>query len=179
MANSSLYDALTYELDDDCFVDGSPTAAPTSTGPTVLDTRPNIIIMQPDDLSFYDPWSPPPNNPNRPNKEIPFPDVGLPWMDKLRKYSFVIRADHLLVKGICFSIINTFLCFNGQVLTACKCCKRMLLLQMRYISFLNNDRLVQSFHLTCWAFKLHLLHAISALSSKASSNVFHPFLLYH
>mmetsp|Transcript_4374 Transcript_4374/g.5697 ORF Transcript_4374/g.5697 Transcript_4374/m.5697 type:complete len:89 (+) Transcript_4374:37-303(+) len=49
------------------------------------DARPNIIVMQPDDLFFFDPWGAPPNNPSQPNKSVPFPDEGLPWMDKLRK----------------------------------------------------------------------------------------------
>lgn len=46
--------------------------------------RPNIIIMQPDDFSFFDDWSSPPNNPNRPRKRVNLPINGLPNIEKLR-----------------------------------------------------------------------------------------------
>jgi len=46
---------------------------------------PNIIVMQPDDMEFYDDWSPPPNNPKVPNKKNNFPaGWQLPNIDKLR-----------------------------------------------------------------------------------------------
>jgi len=41
------------------------------------DTRPNIIIMQPDDFDFFDRWSPPPHEP------IDFPKYGLPNIERV------------------------------------------------------------------------------------------------
>ena len=49
------------------------------------DDRPNIIIMQPDDLKFFDTWTPPPKKPSNPNLVFPFPDWGLPNIERLRK----------------------------------------------------------------------------------------------
>ena len=46
--------------------------------------QPNIIIMQPDDLVYFDPWTPPPKNPITPNSTTPFPDYGLPNIERLR-----------------------------------------------------------------------------------------------
>jgi len=49
--------------------------------------RPNIIIMQPDDLPFLEPWTPPPNIPSNPTDTHPFPNNdgnGLPHIDSLR-----------------------------------------------------------------------------------------------
>jgi arylsulfatase A-like enzyme len=51
--------------------------------------KPNIIVMQPDDLQFYDDWSPPPNNPIAPSEMNPIPrssdgNVLLPNMEFLR-----------------------------------------------------------------------------------------------
>lgn len=37
--------------------------------------RPNVIVMQPDDLPFFEDWSPPPNNPSQPDKTVPTPDL--------------------------------------------------------------------------------------------------------
>lgn len=86
--DTDIYDSMDYDLDDDCVVDdGSPTEAPTNAGPTDPDTRPNIIIMQPDDLPFLDEWGPPPNNPESSNSKNTFPDNngnGLPNIERLR-----------------------------------------------------------------------------------------------
>ena len=86
--DTDIYDSMDYDLDDDCVVDdGSPTEAPTNAGPTDPDTRPNIIIMQPDDLPFLDEWGPPPNNPGSSNSKNEFPDNngnGLPNIERLR-----------------------------------------------------------------------------------------------
>lgn len=49
-----------------------------------IHAQPNIIIMQPDDLSFYDDWSAPPNNPSQPRKSVDIPSDGLPNMERLR-----------------------------------------------------------------------------------------------
>jgi len=46
--------------------------------------RPNIIIMQPDDLPFFDIWNPPPNNPTTPDQSINMPNSGLPNIESLR-----------------------------------------------------------------------------------------------
>ena len=59
--------------------------ADESTGQgTSATNRPNIIIMQPDDLQFFDEWSPPPNNPYTPNRQVSLPTNGLPNIDSLR-----------------------------------------------------------------------------------------------
>jgi len=44
----------------------SPTASPSVAKSPIStpEKKPNIIVMQPDDLPFYDRWSPPPHNPN-------------------------------------------------------------------------------------------------------------------
>jgi len=90
------------EIPSDCVIDGeddSPTASPTEGGSTAaptdgspdpptgspIDGRPNIIVMQPDDMEFFDEWTPPPNNPTRANKYNYFPARnGMPHMDSLR-----------------------------------------------------------------------------------------------
>lgn len=46
--------------------------------------RPNIIIMQPDDLPFFDVWGPPPPNPSTPDQSINIPSYGLPNIESLR-----------------------------------------------------------------------------------------------
>jgi len=47
--------------------------------------RPNILIIQPDDLPHYDAWNRPPNTPNDPNRAYPFPSAdGLPNLERLR-----------------------------------------------------------------------------------------------
>ena len=49
--------------------------------------QPNIIVMQPDDLTFFDAWGRPPNNPDELTRFIDFPDNdgnGLPNIERLR-----------------------------------------------------------------------------------------------
>ena len=58
-------------------------ASSTSKFQTVL-AKPNIIVMQPDDLSFYDDWGAPPNNPSTPTLTKSIPTSGLPNMEYLR-----------------------------------------------------------------------------------------------
>ena len=54
--------------------------------PFIVTTTPNIIIIQPDDLPFFDEWTPPPNNPINPNRGVnPLPDQGLPNINFLRE----------------------------------------------------------------------------------------------
>ncbi len=77
VANSAVYDSTSYKLDDDCFIDEDPVQARKG-------TKPNIIIMQPDDLPFFDKFTPPPNNPSEPDLKIEIPDYGLPNIDSLR-----------------------------------------------------------------------------------------------
>lgn len=88
VGNTEIYDSTTYEMPSDCVLDdGSPTQAPTNGGPTSPDTRPNIIIIQPDDFQFLDEWTPPPNTPNNPSSTDTFPDNdgnGLPNIERLR-----------------------------------------------------------------------------------------------
>ena len=48
-----LSDSSDYILDNDCVLEGTDTTAPTSS-PIDSGNRPNIIIMQPDDLEFFD-----------------------------------------------------------------------------------------------------------------------------
>ena len=50
-----------------------------------VQARPNIVVMQPDDLQSYDDWSRPPNNPNsrRANQFRSLPPV--PNIERLRK----------------------------------------------------------------------------------------------
>lgn len=44
----------------------------------------NIIIMQPDDLLFYDEWGAPPNIPNQSNLRTNMPSAGMPNIERLR-----------------------------------------------------------------------------------------------
>ena len=47
--------------------------------------RPNILIIQPDDLPHYDSWHRPPNTPDDPRRKFPFPSTdGLPNLERLR-----------------------------------------------------------------------------------------------
>ena len=95
ISTSAVYDAAEYVLDDDCVEDDTPTASPTTNSPTTFEERrPNIIVMQPDDLEFFDPWTPPPRNPSQPNNDVPFPDVGLEWMEKLREFDLVCHTSN-------------------------------------------------------------------------------------
>ena len=43
-----------------------------------------MIVMQPDDLPFFDEWSAPPNNPSQPRQNTNFPSYGLPNIERLR-----------------------------------------------------------------------------------------------
>ena len=57
---------------------------PPSSSTTITSDRPNVIIMQPDDLHFYDIWNPPPNNPDNPNQSHVTSSYGLPNIESLR-----------------------------------------------------------------------------------------------
>ena len=59
---------------------------------TVFAAQPNIIVMQPDDLQYYDEWSPPPNNPSRANEVLATPSVGLPNMEFLKNGLHMLQA---------------------------------------------------------------------------------------
>lgn len=92
--NTNVVDASTYTLDEDCVEDTgqiipSPSPTPTPTKAPTQPTgdgssRPNIIIMQPDDLVFMDQWGPPPNNPETPNSANTIPPAGMPHIEALR-----------------------------------------------------------------------------------------------
>jgi len=100
--DTRIFDSTTYSLDDDCFIDesgpentaaeipsqvGETEEAPTSLtekDDSSIPKRPNIIIMQPDDLPFYDTWGPPPNNPSTPDQSHDLPNYGLPHIESLR-----------------------------------------------------------------------------------------------
>lgn len=93
VADSDALDSTTYTLDSDCFLDPDPVNGDGSTDTTPTDpptpaprvpTGANVIIMQPDDLSFFDEWSAPPNSPNDANRNTNFPDNGLPNIERLR-----------------------------------------------------------------------------------------------
>lgn len=45
--------------------------------------RPNFIVLQPDDLRFFEEWTPPPHFPRRGQVET-FPQNGLPNIEALR-----------------------------------------------------------------------------------------------
>ena len=47
------------------------------------DRRPNFIVLQPDDLQFFESWTPPPHYPSRPQVAI-LPESGLPNIERLR-----------------------------------------------------------------------------------------------
>jgi len=57
-----------------------PSATKSSSPPT----RPNIIVMQPDDFAFMDEWTPPPDNPDGSSEQDGFPPSGLPNLERLR-----------------------------------------------------------------------------------------------
>ena len=86
ISDTKFMDSTNYQLDSDCVQEGFPTASPTPepTKDPNAPSRPNIIVMQPDDLVFFDEWTPPPNNPKTPNKQETFPAAGLPNIDALR-----------------------------------------------------------------------------------------------
>ena len=56
-----------------------PSATKSSSPPT----RPNIIVMQPDDFAFMDEWTPP-GNPDGFSEQDGFPPSGLPNLERLR-----------------------------------------------------------------------------------------------
>lgn len=73
-------DSLTTEIPSDCVEVVAPTPAPKTR------TKPNVIIIQPDDLPFYKDWTPPPNNPIDPDKETAVPEnFTMPNMERLRR----------------------------------------------------------------------------------------------
>lgn len=101
--DTRIFDSISYSLDDDCFIDGIPDATEsgaatatseipaeieetpsTASDDNIRPKRPNVIIMQPDDLPFYDAWGPPPNNPSTPNQNYELPNYGLPHIESLR-----------------------------------------------------------------------------------------------
>ena len=63
--------------------DDTPPSSSSSSS-TITSDRPNVIIMQPDDLHFYDIWNPPPNNPDNPNQSHVTSRYGLPNIESLR-----------------------------------------------------------------------------------------------
>jgi len=76
-----------YARPDDCVVDPSPGGgAPidVTNPPVSTRKRPNIIIMQPDDLVFMDEWGPPPNNPIASDSANIYPQTGMPNIEALR-----------------------------------------------------------------------------------------------
>lgn len=75
-------DSSDYILDADCVLEGTDTSAPTSS-PIDSGNRPNIIIMQPDDLEFFDEWAAPPNPPDT-KRRPSLPSFGLPNLEGLR-----------------------------------------------------------------------------------------------
>jgi len=60
----------------------SPVTSPVQSPPT-NNGKPNIIVMQPDDMVFFEGWTPPPNTPGKTNTND-FPQVGMPHMETLR-----------------------------------------------------------------------------------------------
>lgn len=55
-------------------------------------SKPNIIVIQPDDLPFYDVWGPPPNNPADPDQFARFPaNFDLPNIERLRTQGVQLR----------------------------------------------------------------------------------------
>lgn len=111
---SDAYDAAQYVLDDDCFEEGSPTVSPTvnpTDRPSSFDERrPNIIVMQPDDMEFFDPWTPPPRNPSQPNNDVPFPNAGLEWMEKLREFDHTMSNIIYWQKMFYLTLLTLFYC---------------------------------------------------------------------
>ncbi|KAL7540868.1 hypothetical protein ACHAXR_010440 [Thalassiosira sp. AJA248-18] len=97
--DTQIFDSTSYSLDGDCCLDGKsdatkadaqtltteiPAAQDKSSDGNMKDKRPNIILMQPDDMPFFDAWSRPPNNPDDPNQIKPLPNYGLPHIESLR-----------------------------------------------------------------------------------------------
>jgi hypothetical protein len=95
VAESRAVDSTSYTLDSDCVLNDQPLTSTTTDGPTkapaaepnVIPRGVNVILMQPDDLEFFDEWSSPPNNPSTPNRNVNFPNNngnGLPNIERLR-----------------------------------------------------------------------------------------------
>ena len=100
--NTEIFDSTTLSLPSDCILSDEYNAMPTappSTGGSPTETpsgspsksstndeprRPNIIVMQPDDLRFFDNWGPPPNNPTEILNQVNFPPSGFPNVERLR-----------------------------------------------------------------------------------------------
>lgn len=54
--------------------------------------KPHVIIIQPDDLPFYDAWVSPPNNPSQANIDVPFPrQLNFPHIERLRRNGVQLR----------------------------------------------------------------------------------------
>ena len=82
-ASSLLLTTSTYAADArNLRADDTPPSSSPST--IVTSDRPNVIIMQPDDLHIYDIWNPPPNNPDNPNQSHVTSSYGLPNIESLR-----------------------------------------------------------------------------------------------
>lgn len=45
--------------------------------------RPNFVVMQPDDLPFFEEWSPPAHLYGRTDGAVAFPDSGMPHLDRM------------------------------------------------------------------------------------------------
>jgi arylsulfatase A-like enzyme len=93
ITETNVYNADAREVPEGCVEEDGTTDAPVEEpteapikvgGPTTSKKRPNIIIMQPDDLVFIDKWTPPPNNPSSPNSKNRIPDAGMPNIELLR-----------------------------------------------------------------------------------------------
>lgn len=53
-------------------------------GLTRANDRPNFIVVQPDDLRFFEEWTPPPHYPSGRTQVETFPNGGLPNIERLR-----------------------------------------------------------------------------------------------
>ena len=83
---TGIYDSTTYSLDDDCFIEGGDESvgSGSDTASTSEATRPNIIIMQPDDMPFYAEWDAPQLAPSNSVGRKRMPSAGLPHIESLR-----------------------------------------------------------------------------------------------
>lgn len=73
----------------------SPTASPVESStrpPSAGGTRPNFIVMQPDDLEFFEAWLPPPHFVG--NNGFAYPASGLPSIEKLRQAAVEMSQAH-------------------------------------------------------------------------------------
>ena len=89
MSLSSVQDSTTSQLPDDCVLEvpvtDSPTGSPTISNedPPYTGDLPNFIVIQPDDLEFFQRWDPPPHVRDGFGGTA-FPASGLPNIDSLR-----------------------------------------------------------------------------------------------